>query len=53
MSIYLRPINCIAFDCFGTVFDMSGVSKDEIRDYVAHVNKADFTPFVSPSHGGT
>jgi HAD superfamily hydrolase (TIGR01493 family) len=41
-------IKCIAFDCFGTVFDMSGVSRDEIRAYVDHVRKEDFTPFAFP-----
>lgn len=41
-------IKCIAFDCFGTVFDMSGVSRDEIKAYVAHVRKDDFTPFKFP-----
>ena len=41
-------IKCIAFDCFGTVFDMSGVSREEIKAYVDHVKKADFTPFDFP-----
>lgn len=40
---------CIAFDCFGTVFDMSGVSRAEIAAYVAHVKKADFTPYEFPA----
>jgi 2-haloalkanoic acid dehalogenase type II len=39
----------IAFDCFGTVFDMEGVSREEIREYVDHVNRNDFEPFVFPS----
>ena len=39
---------CIAFDCFGTVFDMSSVSRDEIKAYVEHVRKADFSPFAFP-----
>ena len=41
-------IRCIAFDCFGTVSDMSTVSRDEIRAYVDHVRKADFSPFAFP-----
>ncbi len=41
-------IKCIAFDCFGTVFDMSGVSRDEIKAYVDHVRKNNFTPFQFP-----
>jgi len=41
-------IKCIAFDCFGTVFDMSGVSRDEIKAYVDHVRRKDFSPFDFP-----
>jgi HAD superfamily hydrolase (TIGR01493 family) len=41
-------IKCIAFDCFGTVFDMSSISRDEIKAYVEHVRKDDFTPFKFP-----
>jgi 2-haloalkanoic acid dehalogenase type II len=44
----MSKIKCIAFDCFGTVFDMSGVSRDEIKAYVDHVRKYDFTPFKFP-----
>ena len=39
---------CIAFDCFGTVFDMSSVAREEIAAYVDHVRKADFSPFGFP-----
>lgn len=41
-------IRCIAFDCFGTVFDMAGVSRNEISAYVAHVRRNDFAPFEFP-----
>lgn len=41
-------IKCIAFDCFGTVFDMSKISKDEIQDYVNHVNNKNFSPYSFP-----
>lgn len=41
-------IKVIAFDCFGTVFNMDGVSRDEIRDYVAHVRRNDFSPYKFP-----
>jgi HAD superfamily hydrolase (TIGR01493 family) len=41
-------IRCIAFDCFGTVFDMSGIGKHEIKAYVEHVKKNDFSPFPFP-----
>ncbi len=44
----MNDIKCIAFDCFGTVFDMSTVSRDQIAQYVAHVRSEDFTPFNFP-----
>lgn len=44
----MDKIKCVAFDCFGTVFDMSGVSREEIKAYVEHVRKQDFTPFEFP-----
>lgn len=44
----LSGIKCIAFDCFGTVFDMSGISRDEIKAYVEHVRRNDFSPFRFP-----
>lgn len=47
MSIF-EGIKCVAFDCFGTVFDMSTISREEIAAYVHHVNKLEFTPFDFP-----
>jgi 2-haloalkanoic acid dehalogenase type II len=44
----MSEIKCIAFDCFGTVFDMSGVPAVEIRTYVRHVKAEDFSPFTFP-----
>lgn len=44
----MKNIKCIAFDCFGTVFDMSNFSRKEIVDYVKHVNKNNFSPFNFP-----
>lgn len=41
-------IRCIAFDCFGTVFDMSSVPREEIAAYVNHVKREDFSPFPFP-----
>lgn len=40
------PIRCIAFDCFGTIFRMDDIPREEIRKYVDHVNLKDFSPFV-------
>ena len=44
----MTGIKCVAFDCFGTVFDMSGVSRDQIKDYVDHVRKENFSPYCFP-----
>lgn len=41
-------MKAIAFDCFGTVFDMSGVPRDEIKAYVAHVRSQNFEPYDFP-----
>jgi FMN phosphatase YigB (HAD superfamily) len=42
-------VKCLAFDCFGTVFDMSSINRDEIKAYVEHVRKSDFSPFDFPA----
>jgi 2-haloacid dehalogenase len=42
-------IRCIAFDCFGTLFDMSGIPQEQIADYVRHVRSENFTPYNFPS----
>lgn len=42
-------IKCLAFDCFGTVFNMGGVSREEIGDYVRHVKSDNFSPYVFPN----
>lgn len=41
-------IKLIAFDLFGTVFDMDGVPREEIAAYVEHVRRNDFSPYVFP-----
>lgn len=38
----------IAFDLFGTVFDLSGVDRDEVRAYVEHVRKPKWSPLELP-----
>lgn len=44
----MKDLKVIAFDCFGTVFQMEGVSREEIKAYVDHVRKNDFSPFAFP-----
>lgn len=41
-------IKVIAFDLFGTVFDMSGVDKSEIRAYLEHIRKPEWEPLTLP-----
>lgn len=41
-------LKCIAFDCFGTLFDMSQIPKHEIGNYVRHVTSHRFIPYVFP-----
>lgn len=41
-------IKCIAFDCFGTIFDMKGVPRIEIEAYVNHVRKGEFVIYEFP-----
>jgi 2-haloalkanoic acid dehalogenase type II len=39
----------IAFDVFGTVFDLSGVPREEVRSYVAHVRADTWSPLNLPA----
>lgn len=41
-------IRCIAFDLFGTVFDLSNTPKEEIRDYINHIRKPEWSPLHLP-----
>lgn len=41
-------ITCAAFDCFGTVFDTTALSRDLISEYVRHVRSATFSPYTFP-----
>lgn len=42
-------IKVIAFDLFGTVFDFAAVPRDEIRDYVQHLRKPEWSPLTLPA----
>jgi 2-haloacid dehalogenase len=41
-------IEVVAFDTFGTVFDLSQVDHQEIRDYAHHIRKPDWSPLHLP-----
>jgi 2-haloacid dehalogenase len=38
----------IAFDLFGTVFDLSGVARQEIKDYAVHLRNPEWSPLHLP-----
>lgn len=38
----------LAFDCFGTVFDMASVPREEIKAYVDHVRQPEWSPYTFP-----
>jgi HAD superfamily hydrolase (TIGR01493 family) len=38
----------IAFDLFGTVFDVSNIPKEDVRDYVRQVQREDWAPLAIP-----
>lgn len=41
-------VSAIAFDLFGTVFDLSDTPKQEVQDYIAHVRKPEWSPLTLP-----
>jgi len=41
-------LKVIAFDVFGTVFDLSGVDRAHVRNYVQHIRKPDWEPLQLP-----
>lgn len=42
-------IKVIAFDCFGTVFDLSQVDREEVRDYIQQVRRPKWSPLELPT----
>jgi 2-haloacid dehalogenase len=40
----------IAFDCFGTVFDLTGVPRGEVKAYIDHIEKPEWSPLELPQH---
>lgn len=41
-------IRCIAFDCFGTLFDVRTLPEGYVGNYVDHVYQNDFSPYSFP-----
>jgi HAD superfamily hydrolase (TIGR01493 family) len=48
-QIEWNRVNVIAFDLFGTVFDMSQTPQDEIKAYADHIRKPEWTPLRLPT----
>lgn len=44
-----QQIKVIAFDTFGTVYDLAAVDRDEVRDYIAQVRRPRWSPLNLPS----
>jgi 2-haloalkanoic acid dehalogenase type II len=40
----------IAFDVFGTVFDLSSIDRQEVRDYARHIRQTEWQPLKLPAH---
>lgn len=49
-TINVTQPKVIAFDVFGTVFDLANVSRDEVRDYVKQLKQVDWRPLRLPAH---
>lgn len=45
----MSELKAIAFDVFGTVVDLSGVSRDEVRNYVNDIRRPEWHPLVLPA----
>lgn len=41
-------IKVIAFDVFGTVFDLSGADRKEVKDYITHIHEPVWSPLQLP-----
>ena len=46
-------IKVIAFDVFGTVFDLSQVERNEVRTYIQHIKQSEWSPLKLPKHWET
>lgn len=52
-SVNYMAIKVIAFDVFGTVFDLSSVPHEEVREYAHHIHLPEWEPLVLPEHWKT
>ena len=42
---HFPSIKAVAFDCFGTVFDINGIKHEDVVSYSRHVRSSNFTPY--------
>lgn len=48
MKIVTNTMKVILFDVFGTVFNLDGVSRHEVGEYVRHVHQRGWSPLILP-----
>lgn len=41
-------IKVLAFDVFGTVFDLTSINKEEVREYIKHIKQDTWSPLKLP-----
>lgn len=46
----MAELKCLAFDCFGTIFNMQAVERKDIQAYVDHVRSNNFSPYKFPDY---
>lgn len=46
----MKNLKLIAFDTFGTVFDLSQVPRTDLKAYNEHIHKPDWSPISFPQH---
>lgn len=44
----MLDVDVVAFDVFGTVFDLSGVPREEVVQYIDHIEKPEWSPLRLP-----
>lgn len=45
----MKNLKVIAFDVFGTVFNLDNIPRQEIKDYVHHIRQPEWKPLALPS----
>jgi len=48
VDLIVSEVEYVAFDLFGTVFDLSATERQDRSDYIAHVRKPQWSPLTLP-----